>query len=309
MYNPVFVFGALRSGTTVFRLMLNAHPEISNPGEANVLFDHLKNGSSQKECIYNFDALADDLGFQDLKLVLPRDGQREDLLRNFIEQLHQRSSGILTLTVHRNLDKIARFFPNSRLIHLIRDPRDVAKSCIEMGWAGNTYFGIDSWTGTERNWDIFSPKFDATKILQVQYEELISSPERVLKEVCSFLDLRYSDSMLSYSNSSTYSAPNSSLIEAWRKRLSAREISLVEVKVGSLLTSRGYKPSGYPVAPPGWIERIWLSWQNRLYRWRFMCDRYGLASVTVEKLSRRILPSLHKKIVVRMNAVTRQHLK
>ena len=28
---PVFVFGALRSGTTVFRLMLDAHGEIRNP--------------------------------------------------------------------------------------------------------------------------------------------------------------------------------------------------------------------------------------------------------------------------------------
>jgi len=37
---PVFVFGALRSGTTVFRLMLDAHGEIRNPGEADYLVDY-----------------------------------------------------------------------------------------------------------------------------------------------------------------------------------------------------------------------------------------------------------------------------
>ena len=41
MSDPVFVYGGLRSGTTVFRLMLNAHPELSNPGEVDHLFDHI----------------------------------------------------------------------------------------------------------------------------------------------------------------------------------------------------------------------------------------------------------------------------
>jgi Sulfotransferase family len=29
----VFVAGALRSGTTVFRLILDAHPQVTSPGE------------------------------------------------------------------------------------------------------------------------------------------------------------------------------------------------------------------------------------------------------------------------------------
>jgi hypothetical protein len=37
----VFVYGALRFGTTVFRLMLDAHPQIANPGEMDFLFDYL----------------------------------------------------------------------------------------------------------------------------------------------------------------------------------------------------------------------------------------------------------------------------
>ena len=37
----IFVYGALRSGTTLFRLMLQAAPSISNPGEADFLFDYI----------------------------------------------------------------------------------------------------------------------------------------------------------------------------------------------------------------------------------------------------------------------------
>src|SRR6056297_1046670 len=37
----IAVYGALRSGTTLLRLMLDAHPSLSCPGETDFLFDHL----------------------------------------------------------------------------------------------------------------------------------------------------------------------------------------------------------------------------------------------------------------------------
>jgi hypothetical protein len=43
---PVFIFGSMRAGTTVFRLMLDAHDGISNPGEVDFLFDHLARDAS-----------------------------------------------------------------------------------------------------------------------------------------------------------------------------------------------------------------------------------------------------------------------
>ena len=39
---PVFIFGSERSGTTVLRLMVNAHPMLSNPGEFDFLFDTIR---------------------------------------------------------------------------------------------------------------------------------------------------------------------------------------------------------------------------------------------------------------------------
>jgi hypothetical protein len=207
------------------------------------------------------------------------------------------------------LEKIAKLFGGSKLIHLIRDPRDVAKSCIDMGWAGNTYFGADSWIRTERDWDAFSSRFDSDKILAIKYEDFISNPRSTLEAVCSFLGTRYSDTMLSYSNSSTYSGPDASLIEAWRRKLTAREIALIEVKTEPLLSDRGYEPSGYPLKSPGRIETFLLSWQDRFYRWRFMCRRYGLFDVAAERFTRRMFPYFRKNVVDRMNATTRRYLK
>ena len=42
MPDAVILYGALRSGTTMLRLMLDAHPALSCPGESDFLFDHLR---------------------------------------------------------------------------------------------------------------------------------------------------------------------------------------------------------------------------------------------------------------------------
>ena len=44
-----FVCGALRSGTTVFRLMLNSHPKIDNPAECDFLFDGIQGASVEPD--------------------------------------------------------------------------------------------------------------------------------------------------------------------------------------------------------------------------------------------------------------------
>ena len=38
---PVALYGALRSGTTLFRLILKHHPALHNPGETDFLLDHI----------------------------------------------------------------------------------------------------------------------------------------------------------------------------------------------------------------------------------------------------------------------------
>ena len=39
--NPVFICGALRSGSTLFHLTLNSHPNITNPREFDFLFEKM----------------------------------------------------------------------------------------------------------------------------------------------------------------------------------------------------------------------------------------------------------------------------
>ncbi len=308
MNDPIFVFGALRSGTTVFRLMLNAHPDVSNPGEANFIFDHMKGTPELDNWAYNFEDLRSDLGFVDFKMTIAQGRDGADLARDFVAQFRGDSSRVFALNVHRNLEKIAALFPGAKLIHIVRDPRDVARSCIGMGWAGNTYFGVDQWIETERNWDAYSWKFNGRNILQVKYEELIRDPRVTLEGVCTFLGVKFTDQMMSYPNSSTYASPDASLVEAWKTKLTVREVALIEMKLGSLLGGGGYELSGYPLDPPGRAEKFLLRWQNRFYKWNVASQRYGLLNVVMERITRKTSPSIHGKLVRRMSVVTRRYL-
>ena len=288
--------------------MLDAHPEISNPGEANWLFDNIIRHSKSDEWFFNLEALDGDLVFQELKLNIPRVHCVRAVVENFVEQLGKRSLGALVLNVHRNLGKIATLFPKSKLIHIVRDPRDVAMSCIRMGWAGNAYFGVDAWVATEHEWDAFSSEFDNAKILQVRFRDLISNPVLVLTETCKFLRIEFSEAMLSYPKRSTYASPDPSFIEMWRTNLSVREVALAEIKAAQLLTWRDYELSGYPMYPANRMELAYLWVQDRLYRWWF-CPPLWSFNVLMEKISRRFFPPLHKKFMSRINNSTRGYLR
>ena len=53
---PILVFGALRSGTTLLRLMLKAHSGVQSLGEADFLFDHIEK-AADGTCLYDREAL------------------------------------------------------------------------------------------------------------------------------------------------------------------------------------------------------------------------------------------------------------
>src|SRR6185369_10561789 len=79
------------------------------------------------------------------------------LIDSFLQQQRARSNKPLVgATVHRHFDRLLRIWPVARFVHLVRDGRDVARSVIEMGWAGNLWTGCDRWIDAEQLWAKFS---------------------------------------------------------------------------------------------------------------------------------------------------------
>ena len=306
----VFVFGALRSGTTVFRLMLDAHPELNNPGEVDFLFDYLSRDPQHSSgWRYDTDKLAENRVFRASGLKIPEACDGLDLLRDFLAQYRSRGKSHLTLNIHRHLGRALEVLPESRVIHLLRDPRDVSRSCIGMGWAGTLYHGVGQWCTTEEEWRRICDDLAPERYIEVKFEDLIAKTEDDLRRVCAFVGVTFDADMLSYHENTTYNAPDPSLIEQWKRKSSQRDVALVEGRVGERLRAGGYEPSGEPVYP-GTLERTWLRIQNRTGVWKTAIRRYGFVLLFMEKLSRRLgLEKMHTRYRNRMRAHDAETLK
>lgn len=303
------LFGALRSGTTMLRLMIDGHPRLICPGETDFLTDHLILGSDGG-WKYDLDALANDRIFQNSRAELPPASEAGAAFRSMAADLKGRDLGRLVLVMHRGLGRLLDIAPNIPILHLVRDPRDVARSAIGMGWAGHVYYGMDIWLEAEEEWERMAPRLVGCQTLELRYEALIQNAEGVLGHVCSFLGERYHPGMLSYSDSSTYDRPDPAFAEQWRTKLNASELGLAESRLGDLLARRGYKFSGHRPIVPGRVERFGLWFQNKKSIWQFRIKKFGLLDPLIMALARRLsLTQLSMAAQRRMDKTIRENLK
>ncbi len=309
MQNTIILYGAQRSGTTLFRHMLDAHKDISCPGAIDFILRFLEKKPASNHWTYDVAALREDWSFQYFDLTIPNTDDGREIVTDFFRQIRERADGILVLIVHHSLDKFIALFPDAKIMHLIRDPRDVAKSCIGMGWAGNTYYAIDEWLKTEGDWSVLQKTFGPGKTIEVSYNDLIADTPAQLERVCAFIGVPFSSDMLDYPERSNYTAPDATAVQRWRKASNAREIALVEIRAKDLLVERHYELSGYPLDPPGLVERAQLWWTNKMGIWKFSIRRYGLWNAVMEKLTRKLAPSLHPLVNQRIYKMWKQTLK
>lgn len=299
--DPVFICGALRSGTTLLRIMVNHHPLLSNPGEMDFLFEPppRRNGTPDLDRYLreiSFNRVVRKIGFK-AKPELGHVG----MIRDMVRQL-EAPGRALSINIHRHFSSVPAFFPNARFVHLLRDPRDVARSAIGMGWAGNVYHGVDHWTQSEKDFEALAAIVPGDRILRMRNESLIADPVGELTRLCAFFGVAYDSAMLSYPATTTYAAPDPSLVHQWRRQLNPREIGLVEGKIGPMLTDRGYEPSGHAAVRPGPAGRLALAVSHRWNRWRLMAERLGVFLLLADMIARRLPPSPFSDFTRRLRA-------
>lgn len=308
--NLIFVCGALRSGTSLLHLMLNHHPELKNPGEFDFFFDMVSDDYQSPELLNYENWLLNHRIFLSKNLFFPREAKEySEVLKSFKDQLSEENK-VLLINIHRHFDKIPKYFPEAKYIHLIRDPRDVARSSIGMGWAGNVYYGVDHWIETERSWSKLRPTLSDNQFIEIYFEDLITEPQVTLEKICEFTGVTYIDSMLNYHESSTYEKPDVSLIFQWKRKLSENEVKQVESKVGEAFDKLKYEKSQYANFKGSLLEKAYLKIQNKLYKLQFSIKRYGLFLVIRERLSRWLnLANQSKTVRTEMNKIDKSVIK
>lgn len=309
-FNPdrtVAVYGALRSGTTLLRLMLDAHPQLSCPGETDFIFDHLRSGDTAPR--YDTTALERSRIYRAHR-ALYADTPLPDLTPDALINRIAGADNIAVLMLHRRISRALAIYPDLRIIHFLRDPRDVARSSIGMGWAGNVYYGIDHWLDTETDWARVAPQLAPGQVLTIHYEDLIGTPEKTLRDICAFLDIDYTPAMLEYDKTSTYDKPSKDLTVQWKRKQTPREIGLIEAKIGPLLTATGYQPSGFAPLHPSGFEKLRLMLKNKRTHWTRRIQRYGLIDPVIVAVARKLrAPQLSAGAQRRIDDKTTRYLK
>ncbi len=286
---PIFLVGSERSGSTLLRLMLDHHPQIAFEHEFD--FATLPVGDTgelpELDEAY-FDWLQTVRGvWYSIDASL---GHRE-LMVDFLEQKRDASGGkpIIGATVHHHFDRLPFLWPNARYVHLLRDPRDVAPSVLQKGWAGNLYHATEWWIEAERCWDVLCARVDPKCRIEVRYEDLVTHPEHQLARVCAFIGVPFDARMLRYHESvRQYPPPDPKLAFQWRDKLAPQQVGLVEERAGQQLHERGYAPSGYPVPSIGPVRRELLLLASRARRLGFRIGQYGPGIIALDLMGRRL---------------------
>ncbi len=213
--------GAPRSGTTLLRLMLDAHPDLAIPPETNWLV-HFSQDTENRQCdarkfvhlLKNHPAVISNwskLHFEESDLLdfLPRSGSFSiaDGIRTalsvYARRHGKRMFGEKSPTNALCFSAIQSLLPEARFIHIIRDGRAVCASWRRQWFAppGGLIGCVMAW----QNW-VARGREEGEKCrhyLEICFEDLVTDPESTLKTACTFLDLQWNARMLEYHTSST----------------------------------------------------------------------------------------------------------
>jgi hypothetical protein len=206
--------GCPRSGTTLLRLMLDAHPLLAIPPEtAWLISGNLQELFSAKDFVtwitkthqegYQWTDMH--LGIESLQNVMDC-GTGTKRFADWLPMVYgayaarfnKSMSGDKTPGNLLHMEEIQKAIPAARFIHIIRDGRGVADS-----WRKQWFASSGGYEGCLLEWKSFLTKVrhDSGKCRyyhEVRYEDLILHTEDELKKICHFLDLPWAPEMLDY---------------------------------------------------------------------------------------------------------------
>ena len=307
---PIFLVGCVRSGTTLLRLMLDHHPEVAFLHEFEFAVDLIDDRGRFPDLAAFHDYLGCHRIFLDSGLELDRGLDFAGLVDSFLRQKRDRAGKpIVGATVHDHFGRLTRVWPEARFIHLIRDGRDVSRSIVKEGWAGNAYEASKLWMKAEGQWAELARRTPADRRVEVHYEDLVEHPEEALGRLCSFLGVGYDPAMLRYPEDTTYGPPSPALIGQWRDA-PADEVALIEARIGDELSRLGYPPSGRPRPRVSPLREAAIHWQHRVGHAAFRCRDLGPGLFLADLIARRAgIGPLRRALAARLHEVERARLR
>jgi len=250
----VFIVGVGRSGTSLLQSMLNAHSKISFIPETHFLRKYVFKSSTVVD-VKNIDSIIETLNNDDfLRAKIPAIEIVEigmgyvDIYDALLDvYLKRKGKEIIGDKDPRNIDFLSQlntFYPEGKVVHMIRDPRDVVLSRTKADWSKGRSFYLHAYmyiTQIQRGRRLGKEKY-GINYTEIFYEDLISDPVKVLNELCYFLNVNFEEKMLDFSKSSKELVDKSEMQwkeetfgpllvgnkNKWKRELTEEQIGLIQ---------------------------------------------------------------------------------
>jgi hypothetical protein len=280
---PFFIVGSARSGTTLLRLMLNAHSEVAVPPESRFIVD-LWGGSDEVAVDEVIEALVRHGQFStwDLPIEVVRDemgGNRvapyaaiiDSAYRAYARLHGKRRWGDKTPRYVENIPLLARLWPAARFIHLIRDGRNVALSYADVPFGPKTVArAARLWANRVSLGIAHGRALGPGRYLEIRYEDLVADASARIKALCGFLDLEFEPGMLDYTDKARdamlpraarynphLTEKLTSQTRSWEHDMPPHHVEVFEAVAGELLSLLDY-PRRHPTIGRVTRIRAWM---------------------------------------------------
>jgi hypothetical protein len=268
--DPILLTGVYRSGTTILSCMLDAHPEINfTYGSVNYLRWFVKKNVSpvnykdivletQSRLQKRFGKVID---YE--KIVNLIESSKEDISHRLIYSsimqgffdFSEKMLGERILLEWTNVPAFLEMYPDGKVLHIIRDPRDVLASYKGMTWESG-YRYLDAIFACMDSMDHciqYKKTLPKRKYYAVSYESLVRNPEHELKNICAMLGVEYSEKMMDKSrykdergerfnlnSHSSYSDNKKKRSGRWKDQLSGSDLAFLEALLHKQLSDFNY---------------------------------------------------------------------
>lgn len=252
LVNPIFLLGTQRSGTTLLARILSSHSKLYIQNELPM--DGLFDTPMSKEIII-------------------------DRFKTKISRMHRVEVsryqhelpiwGLKDPLLTYQLDALEQYFPESKYILIVRDGRGVVNSYIENRWGlgTNVFTGAQRWLREVSIQRKFCEQMQQNSIT-LRFEDLVADIQTQTRRVCDFLGVEFEEGMLVYhqkesgfgrnrENLNTDRAPDQTISEKWKQKLTMRQVSIIESLSGEELSLYGYERIGNRNIKVGFLERLY----------------------------------------------------
>jgi sulfotransferase family protein len=323
---PIYLAGIERSGTSLMYALLASHPNIAMTRRTNLWtyfnnqFGNLNNAENLQRCLSIMSQYKRLRAIQiDTERVRREFYQGEKTYArlfslvegHFAERLGKPRWGDKSLNTERYMDDIFAAFPNAKIIHMMRDPRDRYASA-KTRWTdmkGRVGAGTAMWLESVKLARRGQRKYPG-QYKVVRYEDLVAQPEQTVRTICEFLGEEYIPEMLTMIGAPTHrnKGSNSSYgkrevgqistdsIARYRQVLSRQEIKYMEDFCRNGMREFGYTQDDIRLSPREQLNYLFVDWPFNFVRMSFWTIKETVWGIKGRRLpARRLVPN--KKVV------------